>query len=152
MPLRIEPDPLLAEIEALTARVSLLETFINTNVYKASVRKGAISINKVEEKALTAGPELVAPATGFYEVGISIRIHSTEAGLVEGQAGVSINNAVMISVLADYVMGQIFDLVMTTNYETLELKKGDKVTIHVKQFQAIAVSYDLARLSLLRLS
>lgn len=79
MPLRIEPDPLLAEIEALTTRVQLLESFGASagRAYRNAAQSCPTSVwTRIKLDKVAAGPSpgrfdlttgvYVVPSTGIY--------------------------------------------------------------------------------------
>lgn len=88
---------------------------------------GSVELKAAEEKALAGGPSLTVPATGQYEIGLTLTAQSNVAERINMEGNVRVNGTPTFTLFKFATSSE--GLVRATNFERGELKEGDILTI-----------------------
>ena|ERR1700677_2960810 len=94
-----------------------------------SATGGSLTIEAAEGKALAGGPELTVPATGEYEVGLTLTGETTQNTLAHLKGFVSKGTEKTAFKLFNWASATQNAIATTTNFARGELKEGEKLTV-----------------------
>jgi hypothetical protein len=118
---------------------------------EVSAEGGALELVAAEEKALAGGPTLTVPATGTYEIGLTLTGQSKVATIAGMTGYVRVNGTPEYRLFYYQVTG-LNDLVQTTNFVRAELQESDELTVGCQSINSGPVIFTDGRISILRVA